>query len=39
MGSAAAASWLLTLALMVLSVVVFALFRERGARRAKGVRA
>jgi multiple sugar transport system permease protein len=30
MGSAAAASWLLTLALMVLSVVVFALFRERG---------
>jgi len=33
MGSAAAASWLLTLALMVLSVVVFALFRERGGDR------
>jgi multiple sugar transport system permease protein len=33
MGSAAAASWLLTLALMLLSVVVFAIFRERkGAR-------
>jgi len=30
MGSAAAASWLLTLALMLLSVVVFVLFRERG---------
>jgi multiple sugar transport system permease protein len=34
MGSAAAASWLLTLALMVLSVVVFALFRERGGDRS-----
>ena len=34
MGSAAAASWLLTLALMVLSVVVFAVFRERGGPRA-----
>ena len=30
MGSAAAASWMLTLALMLLSVVVFAVFRERG---------
>lgn len=36
MGSAAAASWLLTLALMVLSVVVFMVFRERGPRRVKG---
>ena len=34
MGSAAAASWLLTVALMVLSVVVFALFRERGGARS-----
>ena len=34
MGSAAAASWMLTLALMLLSVVVFALFRERKGSRA-----
>ncbi len=33
MGSAAAASWMLTLALMLLSVVVFALFREREGSR------
>ena len=31
MGEAAAASWILTLALMLLSVVVFGLFRMRGA--------
>jgi multiple sugar transport system permease protein len=35
MGSAAAASWILTLALMLVSVVVFAAFRERGAGRAR----
>lgn len=35
MGSAAAASWLLTLAMMLLSVVVFALFRERETKRAR----
>ena len=34
MGSAAAASWLLTLALMLLSVIIFAVFRERGGARA-----
>jgi multiple sugar transport system permease protein len=34
MGSAAAASWLLTVALMVLSVIVFVLFRERGGARS-----
>jgi multiple sugar transport system permease protein len=34
MGSAAAGSWILTLALMVLSVVVFAVFRERKGSRA-----
>ncbi len=34
MGAAAAASWILTLLLIVASVVVFALFRERGAERA-----
>jgi multiple sugar transport system permease protein len=33
MGSAAAASWMLTLVLMLLSVVVFAVFRERGGAR------
>ena len=33
MGSAAAASWLLTLALMLLSVIIFAVFRERGGAR------
>jgi len=33
MGQAAAASWLLTLALMLLSVVVFAVFRERGTKK------
>ena len=31
MGEAAAASWILTLALMLLSVIVFAVFRARGA--------
>jgi multiple sugar transport system permease protein len=30
MGSAAAASWILTLALMLVSIVLFAAFRERG---------
>jgi multiple sugar transport system permease protein len=35
MGSAAAASWILTLALMVTSVVVFALFRERDESRSR----
>lgn len=34
MGSAAASSWILTLALMVTSVVVFALFRDREGGRA-----
>ena len=34
MGQAAAASWLLTLALMVLSVMIFALFRERDTKAA-----
>jgi multiple sugar transport system permease protein len=34
MGSAAAASWVLTVALMLLSVVVFAVFRERGGARS-----
>ena len=34
MGSAAAASWMLTLALMLLSVVVFTLFRERPGSRS-----
>jgi multiple sugar transport system permease protein len=34
MGAAAAASWLLTVALMVLSVIVFVLFRERGGARS-----
>jgi multiple sugar transport system permease protein len=29
MGSAAAASWILTLALMLASILVFALFRDR----------
>lgn len=33
MGSAAAASWILTLVLMLTSVVVFALFRERDAKK------
>ena len=33
MGSAAAASWILTLALMLTSVLVFALFRDRGESR------
>jgi multiple sugar transport system permease protein len=35
MGQAAAASWVLTLLLMVTSVVVFGLFRERGGRPAR----
>jgi multiple sugar transport system permease protein len=35
MGSAAAASWILTLALMLVSVVLFAAFRERGEGKAK----
>jgi multiple sugar transport system permease protein len=35
MGEAAAASWVLTLLLMVTSVVVFGLFRERGGRPAR----
>jgi multiple sugar transport system permease protein len=35
MGAAAAASWILTLALMLLSVVVFAAFRERGTKEAR----
>jgi multiple sugar transport system permease protein len=35
MGSAAAASWVLTVALMLLSVVVFLLFRERDTRKAR----
>jgi len=34
MGEAAAASWILTLALMLLSVVVFGVFRARGAMEA-----
>ncbi len=34
MGSAAAASWILTVALMLTSVVVFSLFRDRDAGRA-----
>ena len=34
MGSAAAASWVLTLVLMLLSVVLFAVFRERGGARS-----
>jgi multiple sugar transport system permease protein len=34
MGQAAAASWILTLALMVLSVVVFGVFRARGSVEA-----
>ena len=34
MGAAAAASWVLTVALMVLSIVVFAVFRERGGATA-----
>jgi multiple sugar transport system permease protein len=34
MGSAAAASWLLTLALMLLSVIVFAVFRDREGKGA-----
>lgn len=34
MGEAAAASWILTLALMLLSVVVFGVFRLRGGREA-----
>jgi multiple sugar transport system permease protein len=35
MGQAAAASWVLTLLLMVTSVVVFGLFRERGGRPSR----
>lgn len=35
MGSAAAASWILTLCLMVASLAVFGLFRERDGRRAR----
>ncbi|MFL6134916.1 MAG: carbohydrate ABC transporter permease [Nocardioidaceae bacterium] len=35
MGSAAAASWILTLALMLVSVVLFAAFRERGEGKAR----
>ncbi|MEJ7707343.1 MAG: sugar ABC transporter permease [Nocardioidaceae bacterium] len=34
MGSAAAASWILTLALMLTSVVIFAVFRNRDEERA-----
>ena len=34
MGQAAAASWVLTLILMLTSVIVFALFRERGGKAA-----
>ena len=34
MGEAAAASWLLTLMLMLLSVLVFFVFRERGGARS-----
>jgi multiple sugar transport system permease protein len=35
MGSAAAASWLLTVALMVLSVVIFLVFRERESKASR----
>ena len=35
MGAAAAASWILTLALMLVSVVLFAAFRERGEGKAR----
>jgi len=35
MGSAAAASWILTLALMLVSVVLFAAFRERGEGKSR----
>ena len=34
MGEAAAASWILTVALMLLSVLVFGVFRLRGALEA-----
>jgi multiple sugar transport system permease protein len=34
MGRAAAASWLLTLMLMLLSVVIFFVFRERGGAKS-----
>ena len=39
MGEAAAASWVLTVALMLTSLVVFALVRERGEGRKSGGRA
>jgi multiple sugar transport system permease protein len=35
MGSAAAASWILTVVLMLVSVLLFAAFRERGEGKAR----